>query len=303
MISIIVSSVNPEQNKIFRSNIEQTIGVDYELLIHDNRQTGWGLCKLYNHYAARSRYDILCFFHEDIIFHTKGWGEQITAFFASHPKAGVVGFAGSTLQTEHMSGWSGRSNTNRINVTQHFPDGEVRELHVNPFHDDFSPAAPMDGLALISSRKVWSEHPFDEELFRRFHLYDLDFTMQVAQHYTNYVCHTISVEHFSSGSYDQEWFDESEKFVDKWREHLPFSVHPYSRRFINQCRHFDAYKAIRSRLKYAPGSFNTGGGLFKQFISVSTFPYKFKLMRHIISTGMGRVGRYLHPHFIYTKIK
>lgn len=125
-----------------------------------------------------------------------------------------------------------------------------------------------------------------EALFRRFHLYDLDFTMQTAQHYTNYVCHTINVEHFSNGSYTREWFVESEKFIDKWRACLPFSVCPYSARYINQCRNFDAYKAIRSRLKYAPGSLSMGE-IFKQFAHVDTFPYKFKLIRHVFRAAWG----------------
>ena len=39
MISIIASSINTEQNILFRKNIEETIGVPYELIIHDNRET------------------------------------------------------------------------------------------------------------------------------------------------------------------------------------------------------------------------------------------------------------------------
>ena len=41
MISIIASSINTEQNILFRKNIEETIGVPYELIIHDNRETKW----------------------------------------------------------------------------------------------------------------------------------------------------------------------------------------------------------------------------------------------------------------------
>ncbi|WP_195374806.1 hypothetical protein [uncultured Parabacteroides sp.] len=38
MISIIISSINTEQNIFFKKDIEETISVPYELLIHYNRK-------------------------------------------------------------------------------------------------------------------------------------------------------------------------------------------------------------------------------------------------------------------------
>lgn len=293
MISIIVSSINEEQNVAFRRNIEETIGVEYELLIHDNCQTGWGLCQLYNEYAARSRYDILCFFHEDIIFHTQDWGKILVSFFCGHPEAGVVGFAGSTIKTQHITGWGSYRRAKRMHMIQHFPDGRVRELFANPDSEEFSPVVLIDGLALITTKKVWSEHPFDEQLFQGFHLYDLDFTMQVAQHYTNYICHTICVEHFSNGSYTKEWFDESEKFHGKWKDRLPFSVRPYSKQFVRKCQSFDSYQAVRLRLTYTVEDMSLLS-IIKQINRVDTFPYKFKLAKYIFRAGMERIGHRLH---------
>lgn len=98
MISIIVSSINTEQNILFKKNIEGTIGVPYELLIHDNRETKWGLCKIYNHYARISKYDILCFFHEDISFETINWGNIIIDFFNRHQKQALSASPGRPLK-------------------------------------------------------------------------------------------------------------------------------------------------------------------------------------------------------------
>lgn len=280
MISIIVSSIDPAKSLDFRRNIAQTIGVDYELFIHDNRETKWGLCKLYNHYAAQSHFDILCFMHEDILFHTSDWGMEVIRFFGSHPQAGVLGFAGSIIKTEYTTGWGSYRDTTREHVIQHFSNGKIRKLYANPNKEDYSPVVLIDGLAMITTKAVWHEHPFDEVIFQRFHSYDLDFSMQVAENYTNYVCHTIDVEHFSNGSYSSEWFTESKKFTTKVQNKLPFCAYPLSPKFIRQCQRFDAYQAVRIQLRHSDMKLDLRS-IVKLMNRVDTFPYKFKLIKHI----------------------
>lgn len=249
MISIIVSSISPEQNQKFVQNIRETIGdIPYELLVHDNRETHWGLCKLYNRLANQSNYDILCFFHEDIFFHTQDWGNLIADFLQQTPRAGVIGFAGSTLKSKILSGWGNRKETSRKNLMQHRHGRKINLDQVNPDKKDFSRVAVVDGLALIVKRDVWQQYPFDETTFRGFHLYDLDFSLQIALHYENYVCHTILVEHLSSGSYSKIWYEETRKFHQKWASVLPFYVLPYSPSFIRISEEFAAYKLAKREL-------------------------------------------------------
>lgn len=157
MISIIVSSINTEQNLIFKKNIEETIGTPYELLIHDNRELQWGLCKIYNHYALISKYNILCFFHEDTRLQDISWGCIISDFFQQTPIAGVVGFAGSTIKTRQLSGWGSRKETSRENIIQHFKENKVKYLKCNPHNETFSPVAVIDGLAMITTKKIWEQ--------------------------------------------------------------------------------------------------------------------------------------------------
>lgn len=250
MISIIVSSVSPEQNDRFKQNIKQTIGdTPYELLVHDNRETHWGLCKLYNELARKSAYDILCFLHEDILFHTIGWGKILTDFFDTTPDTGVVGFAGATLKTKANSGWGGYKPTSRLNIIQHRRSSKIRHEKLNPDHDCFSPVAIIDGVTLIVRKKTWEENPFDELAFQGFHLYDLDFSLQIAQQYSNYVCQTIQIEHFSPGSFSKTWHQESLRFHEKWDHILPFSIYPYSKEFIQECEDFCEYKHTKLKFK------------------------------------------------------
>ena len=99
MISIIVCSINPDAAEKLKRNIAATIGnMEYEVIDYDNRTSGYGICKVYNSCAEKSRYDFLCFLHEDVHFDTIAWGEIIVRKL-SEPDCGAIGFAGSKLRT------------------------------------------------------------------------------------------------------------------------------------------------------------------------------------------------------------
>ena len=293
MISIIVSSINPEQNLLFRKNIEQTIGVLYELLIHDNRESKWGLCKIYNHYARISKYDILCFFHEDICFHTDDWGGIIADFLSRTPQAGVIGFAGSTIKTKNVSGWGSYKDTTRKNVIQHLGNGRVQDRTCNPFQESYAPVVVVDGLALITTKRVWEQCPFDEMKFPGFHLYDLDFSMQVARYYTNFVCYPIRVEHFSNGSYTKEWFDKSVVFHQKWAGELPFSIRSYTPSFLRKCENFCAYQMAKAELRFLWREQSLSSIVRKQN-ELSSMLYKLKLTKYVLQAVGRKMFHRLH---------
>lgn len=289
MISIIVCSVNPEQNFIFKKNIEQLIGVPYELHIHDNREDKWGLCKVYNHYARISKYNILCFFHEDILFHTKNWGCILTDFFNQNPMAGIVGFAGSTVKTKNFSGWGNSKITSRKNIIQHLSNGQVKQFIHNPLNEAYSRVAVLDGLALITQKKVWEKYPFDETFFTGFHLYDLDFSLQIAQEYTNYVCFLIEIEHLSNGSYSKTWYSESVKFHQKWNAKIPFSVEIYLPEAMQKFENTSAYLLAKGDLinKWTDKKIST---LVKEHIQTSSSVlYNLKLIKYVAKAMIKRI--------------
>lgn len=288
MISIIVCSVNPEQNKSFQENIKQTIGVPYEILVHDNRKVNWGLCRTYNHYARMSKYDLLCFFHEDILFHTTDWGKIIIDFYRQKPDAGVVGFAGSTVKTQYINGWGSYRGTNRKNLVQYKKNGTPKNAVTNPDNLDFAPVAVLDGLALITTKKVWEKNTFDEKTFSRFHLYDLDFSLQVAQHYTNYVCYKIKIIHLSEGNYTKEWFRESEKFIRKWTHVLPFSITPYPQKFIRKCEEHDQYQMIKVDLHHNQDELSLLS-ILKKVNEVDSPLYKLRLAKYVSKAGWKKI--------------
>lgn len=226
MYTIICCSIDPAASAALDRNIAETIGTPYEFIAFDNRTAGWGLCKVYNTCAARARYDLICFVHEDVRFLTANWGGELAQRLRD-PATGVIGFAGSILKLQRLTGWNTCGLDLRANYIQHMRGGK-HPRRVNPHGTDYSPVVTLDGLCLLTRREVWAETPFDEATFSGFHCYDLDFSLAAACRHTNYVCHTVLVEHFSEGSFSRSWVEGMERLHAKWASKLPMYAEPLS---------------------------------------------------------------------------
>ena len=223
MISIIVCSINPAKAEAFRTNVLETIGLPCEFIIYDNREAGDSITHVYNHCAEKAKGEYLCFAHEDIFFRTPNWGERIVSLLQK-PTTGVVGFAGSMAKLATYSGWGSMRRYTRYNYVQRFRNGSIKFFIANPDKIPASPVIVLDGMCLFMRREVWDEIRFDEVTFQGFHLYDLDISMAVGQKYVNYVTNDVLLEHFSEGSYDQSWLDDTARFHRKWADRLPFYI-------------------------------------------------------------------------------
>lgn len=233
MFSIICCSIDKEAANRLKENIADTISAPFEFVAFDNREHGWGLCKVYNYCAERAKYDFLCFVHEDVLFLTHNWGEIIAAQL-SKPDCGVIGFAGSILKLRQLSGWLNGGGDLRANYVQYMRNGDHLTI-ANPNKQLFSPVVSLDGMTLFVNRKVWKENRFDEQLLTGFHGYDLDFSLSVAQHYKNWVCNTVLIEHFSTGSFSEEWISTIKLLHKKWDSVLPMYAEPLTEQ---QIRHY-----------------------------------------------------------------
>lgn len=236
MISFICCSIKLDEAEVLRKNIEKNVGVPFEFLIFDNRTAGYGICKAYNMYAEKAKYEYLCFVHEDVKFSTLNFGKLIVSKL-KEDSCGVIGFAGSTIIINYPTGWFISSECRRANYLQHFKRKRASHKYKNPDSLPFSPVITLDGLCLFVSKRVWQEYKFDESFFLGFHLYDLDFSVTVAQKYKNYVCNNILVEHFSDGSYSSQWYEETLRFQKKWEGKFPIGI-------------IDAHMTPRSLAKY-----------------------------------------------------
>jgi hypothetical protein len=161
MISIIICSINSECCEKTIWNFSETIGVEYETIVFDNRSKNWGICKVYNYCAEKAKYPYLCFVHEDVFIKTKDWGKEIIKFIETMPNCGVVGFAGGLRARKNLFSWYDSPERVRVNVYDGCNNKDNRDLktsyknhiYVNPNGDIFSQVLCIDGLCHIVKKK------------------------------------------------------------------------------------------------------------------------------------------------------
>jgi len=205
-----------------KENIAATIGVPYEVIAIDNSNRQYGICAAYNLGASQSQYEVLCFLHEDLRFHTSGWGSTVLRNLAS-PRAGVLGVAGTTYQVKAPTGWTAAGlDSIRINVLHTTDKPVMQHDHWNPTGTATAPVATLDGLWLCCCKTVWQEFPFNEVAFPHFHFYDIDFCTKIATKYQNLVTFEVLIEHFSKGTFAKDWLVYAVKYYKLRAKHLPF---------------------------------------------------------------------------------
>lgn len=224
MISLIVCSINIEKFNNLNKNIEQTIGVEHEVIRIDNSKNKYSLCQAYNTGASQAEFPILCFIHEDIKFYSDDWGKSLIQYFENE-KTGLIGVAGSQYKTRTINGWwLPDSSFSKMKMIQ----GNKKNGSVNTINSQASgveKAVCIDGVFMATTREIWTPIRFDETTLRKFHCYDLDFSLSVfSKGYDVIITYDILLEHFSEGSFDKTWYEESLKLHEKWKKHLPASL-------------------------------------------------------------------------------
>lgn len=234
MISIIISSVEKHLLDDVSANIEQTIGVPFEILAFDNRNGEKGICEIYNIGASSAKYDMLCFMHEDVAIKTENWGVVVLNTFKQMPEIGLLGLAGSKYKTLAPSGFYCHDEMLRVNIIQKFKyrveDNRI-SAH-NPDHEKITEVVSVDGAWFCCPKTVALNYPFDEGLFKGFHCYDIDFSLGVRGAHKVAVTFEILLAHFSEGNYDRQWVLQTLIMQDKWRSKLPISLLPLSQKAI-----------------------------------------------------------------------
>lgn len=206
MISFIICSISPERVNCLSNNIKQTIGnTPFEIIAFDNRNTKYGITKVYNLCAEKAKFPNLCFLHEDITFHSRNWGETIIEQL-KQPQCGCIGFAGCIVKSKSLSSVHSLKDFGIYNYIQSgYKNGDRLFLNNLTTNIDYEPCITLDGMCMFVRNDVWKQHRFDEKTLTGFHGYDLDFSLQIAEHLQNYICNTVILEHSSHGSYSAEW--------------------------------------------------------------------------------------------------
>lgn len=227
MISVIISSANTQLLRQVTENITATIGVPFEIIATDNSKGEKGICEVYNAAAQQAQYNILCFLHEDIIIKTDGWGQVLINIFKADATIGLVGVAGSSYKTLSPSNWGGHSfETQYFNFEQCYKREQKPPQHFyhNPGKVKLAPVACIDGVFMCTTKNIFAECRFDESLFKGFHIYDIDYSINVGRKYKVAVTYDVFLSHLSEGGYNKDWMLDNIAMHNKWNAYLPVNI-------------------------------------------------------------------------------
>lgn len=227
MISVIISTYNPEYFEAIKANIQATIGVEYEIIGVENKGR-YSICEAYNIGMNEAKYPYLCFVHEDVILKTKNWGEYLISIANKDEKVGLIGVAGTKVKSTYpISSWGQSSffvkyrRGHIFTLTNNKSEQHIEfDISVAPqINED---VVCIDGVFMFTKKEVFKLCSFDEHLFKNFHGYDLDFSLQI--HFNSYrvlVDRNIELIHLSKGNYTP-YFNLANKLINKkWKAKLP----------------------------------------------------------------------------------
>jgi GT2 family glycosyltransferase len=213
MISVIICSIDPRKFDAATSMYQRLLADGpLELVgIHDAP----GLAEGYNRGIDKARGDVLIFVHDDVEF----LAADFRAMLLGHLEhCDLLGVQGTTrLRDGQLTGAGPPYSYGQVAVPN--------PTYANCFDVQFwsVPARridgmqALDGLFMCARRGVAEQIRFDQETFKGFHLYDLDFTYRA-----HLAGHRISVAadlypvHDSHGTKDQKWEDDKKRFEAKF---------------------------------------------------------------------------------------
>jgi GT2 family glycosyltransferase len=237
MISIIISTHNPECFEAVKASIENTIGVAYEIIAIENHKQ-YSLCNAYNLGYAQAKYQYLCFLHEDVVFITQGWGTRLIALMSNDKSIGLIGIAGSKFKSTYPTTgwgtgpfihkfWKGHYYTYLNDEKKHI------DLDISPQKTVVEDVLIVDGVFLFTKREVFQYCRFDDKLLTNFHGYDTDFSLQVYfQLYRVVVDRGLELIHYSFGDTRDEFANANRKILKKWLPKLPVATKDCQLNFI-----------------------------------------------------------------------
>lgn len=206
MISIIVSSYKSVYYEALKKNIEQTVGVTYEIIKVDNPGL-MGICEAYNKGASEATYDLLCFVHEDVLFVSNCWGKKVTQLFEEDEELALAGFAGSRYKSKFVTGWTtGLKEFDCVNIS-HQSDNSTQKLNAPLNNKEYVEVKTLDGVCLLMRRAEWQINQFNEDI-PGFHFYDVDLSLRLSSQLKKVaVIFCVDLLHFSNGKFNDSWVE------------------------------------------------------------------------------------------------
>lgn len=237
MISIIICSRKPAITAELQQNIAETIGCDYELVVIDNSHNVYSIFQAYNEGVRRSKGEVLCFMHDDILFHSPNWGKTVEETFNNIHQLGAIGIAGAHLIADAAAPlWAFQKITTHKIYSPTNPQGTCaieygKNAGDNGYWTGFqqysqgkplAQVANIDGVWMCIRASLFKTLRWDEERYTGFHCYDADISMQInLSGYDIMVTNEVLIEHASPGVIDNKYFVAAKVWYNKWKDCLP----------------------------------------------------------------------------------
>lgn len=247
MISIIICSRAQTISANLFKNIKNTVGCESELIVIDNSQNQYSIFEAYNLGIEKSNGDYLCFIHDDILFHTDGWGNIVRRIFNDNLQIGLIGVAGAKVKTKMPSGWWDCLEDQKvINIIQHFSNKKKEKWSFGFDNGQNTEVVAVDGV-FMAMRKD-KQIRFDSKM-KEFHNYDLNISFEYKkQGFKIMVTNEILLEHFSLGIINEAWVRSTYIIHRQYNNLLPLGK---SKKPINKKVEVDnAERFIEESFKY-----------------------------------------------------
>lgn len=226
MISVIICSRKNNIPTKLKQSISEQIGCDSELVIIDNSTSSRSIFQAYNEGVKRSKGDILCFCHEDILFRSNNWGALIQDLF-SDETIGAIGVIGTHFLPKAPMYWWCSPYISQYSINNDKGISTLNDTR-DYFRGNIADVAAVDGVCFFIPKSLFQTIRFDVQTFSGFHAYDMDISMQI-QKLGKRVCVTdvLTIEHFWSEdsfqnqSYMAKLDANMELFYNKWKDSLP----------------------------------------------------------------------------------
>ena len=226
MISIIICSRKADIPQELKDNIAVTIGCEYELCVIDNSLNDYNIFSAYNEGVLRSKGDVLCFMHEDVVFRSEKWGKVVSGFFKNYADAGLLGvIGGQFIPNTPSSYWEGGAGVGQIMQGFIGANGQYQtKLNGVKSSIPFCEVVAVDGLWMCIPTRLFKENvlKWDTDTFHGFHCYDMDICYQIVRaNLKVMIARDILIEHISPGNTDSVYCKQSQILYDKWQKSLP----------------------------------------------------------------------------------
>jgi glycosyltransferase involved in cell wall biosynthesis len=212
-----------EHNPQFIEYLKKSSGFKKIEVIEKINNGEKSLSQVYNEILEESTTDIVVLCHDDLYFDTSSWFHKIKTHFEKSD-FGILGVAGTTNMSDTGRWWETNRRKDMIGIVNHESEGKK---WTSKYSDDLGKSIRqtviVDGL-FIALSKSRIKHTFDEE-FKGFHFYDIAFCFR--NHLEGVkvgVITNIRITHKSIGQTNQQWEDNREFFVQKYKDNLPNKI-------------------------------------------------------------------------------